>query len=232
MGATLDETRIELAARRAELRATADRLEAKARRALDLKTMVRENPVKVAGVAAGIGFLLVGGPRHTLRAIRRAVRGTKDGERAYAALPASLRALVDASVAGGGQDREEARRQLALAFAAWREDPKNRKRGARLASETLTPPGPERAFWSVVELAATTGVAIVARQVVARWLAGELRHPRGPASHPPAAGTSGKATVTTDRYAGWSGQRATPAGPAKEPATPASGRSQPGRESP
>ena len=219
MGATLDETRVELAARRAQMRATADRLEAATRRALDLKARVRENPVRAVAVAAGIGFVLVGGPRRTVRQIRRAVRGSADGERAYAALPSSLRALVDASAAGSGKDRDEARGQLALAFSAWREDPKNRKRGARLASETLTPPGPERAFWAFVELAAVTAVGIAARQVGARWLTGGLRVPR-----PPAARTvSGGATETTPgRYAGWSGQRGSPAGPARvSPPTPA-----------
>lgn len=222
MGATLDETRVELAAQRAQTRATADRLEAATRRALDLKARIRENPARAVAAVAGIGFLLVGGPRRTVRQIRRVVRGSSDGERAYAALPGSLRALVDASAPGSGKDREEARRQLALAFSAWREDPKNRKRGARLASETLTPPGPERAFWAFVELAAVTAVGITARQIGARWLTGGLRVPR-----PPAAGTmsSGATEEIPDRYAGWSGQRGTPAGPAKvPPPTPANTR--------
>lgn len=214
MGATLDETRVELAAQRARVRATAERLEAAARRGFDVRARLRQHPVQTAAVAVGLAFILLGGPRRTLRQIRRAVGGSAEGERAYASLPGSLRALVDAS-ASVGSDRDEARRQLALALHRWREDPKNRKRAARLVSETLAPPGPGRAFWSFVEIAAATAAGIVARRVVARRLTGE------PRSRPPATGPSFESNLAAERYSGWSGQRSTPAGPARPSAKPA-----------
>ncbi|MEX0630127.1 MAG: hypothetical protein WEE67_10285 [Chloroflexota bacterium] len=226
MGATLDETRVELAAQRARVRATADRLEAAARRGFDLRARLRRHPVQTAGVAVGLAFILLGGPRRTVRQIRRALGGSAEAERAYASLPGSLRALVDAS-ASGGKDRDQARRQLALAIHAWREDPKNRKRAARLVSETLSPPGPGRAFWSFVEIAAATAAGIVARRVVTRRLAEE------PKSRPPAAGPRSEVTPPADRYSGWSGQQGTPAGPARptlQPATPAEGSARPARK--
>lgn len=226
MGATLDETRVELAAQRARVRATADRLESAARRAFDLRARLRQHPVETAGVAVGLAFILLGGPRRTVRQIRRALGGSAEAERAYASLPGSLRALVDASVSGG-KDRDEARRQLALALHAWREDPKNRKRAARLVSETLAPPGPGRAFWSFVEIAAATAAGIVARQVVSRRLGEE------PKSRPPSAGPRSEGTPPADRYSGWSGQRGTPAGPAKptlQPAKPAKESATPARK--
>lgn len=226
MGATLDETRVELAAQRARVRATADRLEAAARRGFDLRARLRQHPVQTAGVAVGLAFILLGGPRRTVRQIRRALGGSAEAERAYASLPGSLRALVDAS-ASGGKDRDEARQQLALALHAWREDPKNRKRAARLVSETLAPPGPGRAFWSFVEIAAATAAGIVARRVVARRLAEE------PKSRPPAAGPKSELIPPADRYSGWSGQRGTPAGPAKptlQPAKPVKGSATPARK--
>jgi len=214
MGATLDETRVELAAQRKRVRATAERLEAATRRGFDLRARLRHHPVETAAVAAGLAFILLGGPRRTVRQIRRAVSGSAEGERAYASLPGSLRALVDAS-ASGGKDRDEARRQLALALHAWREDPKNRKRAARLVSETLAPPGPGRAFWSFVEIAAATAAGILARRVVARRLTGE------PRSRPPAGAPRSDVNPPADRYSGWSGQRGTPAGPAKRTLQPA-----------
>jgi len=225
MGATLDETRVELAAQRAQVRATAERLEAAARRAFDLRARLRQHPVQTAAVAVGLAFILLGGPRRTIRQIRRAVGGSAEAERAYAALPSSLRALVDAS-ASGEKDREEARRQLAMALHAWREDPKNRKRAAKLVSETLAPPGPGRAFWSVVEIAGVTAAGIVARRVVRRLA-------EDPKSRPPSAGPKSEAVPQTDRYSGWSGQGGTPAGPAKptlQPTKPAKESASPARK--
>jgi hypothetical protein len=215
------------------VRATADRLEAATRRVFDLRARLRQHPVQTAGVAGGLAFILLGGPRRTVRQIRRALGGSAEAERAYASLPGSLRALVDAS-ASGAKDRDEARRQLALALHAWREDPKNRKRAAKLVSETLAPPGPGRAFWSFVEIAAATAAGIVARRLVARRLAED------PKSRPPSAGPRSEAAPQTNRYSGWSGQVGTPAGPAKptpqaakptpQPAKPAKESARPARK--
>ncbi|MGH2488891.1 MAG: hypothetical protein ACRDFR_04680 [Candidatus Limnocylindria bacterium] len=235
MGATLDETRVELEAQRARVRATAERLELASRHALDLPARIRENPIQTAAIVGGLAFLLLGGPRRVLRQARQTARGS-DAERAYAALPSSLRAVIDAAAPGHGDAREEARRQLALALHAWREDPKNRRRAARLASEALSPPGPGRALWSVVEIAGATAAGILVRRTVSRWLTGDpLRDAqaarddrrgsagedeRGPATQRPAAGAPTPRPSTT-RYAGWSGQRGDPAGSARETQPPA-----------
>lgn len=241
MGATLDETRVELEAQRARVRATAQRLEAATRHALDLPARIRENPIQTAAIAGGIAFLVLGGPRRVVRKVRQTARGS-DAERAYAALPGSLRALIDSAAPGRGDARDEARRQLALALHAWREDPKNRRRAERLASETLSPPGPGRAFWSVVEIAGATAAGILARRAVSRWLTGDpLRDApaargdgrgstgqatipgaarRGPATQRPASpGMASPSAPPTTRYVGWSGQRGDVAGPTREKET-------------
>jgi hypothetical protein len=238
MGATLDETRVELEAQRARVRATAQRLEAATRHALDMPARIRENPIQTAAIAGGLAFLVLGGPRRVVRKVRQTVRGS-DAERAYAALPGSLRALIDSVAPGRGDARDEARRQLALALHAWREDPKNRRRAERLASETLSPPGPGRAFWSVVEIAGATAAGILARRAVSRWLTGDpLRDapaegvgtkaatgeavPRSAATRGPASqGTAPAGAPPTARYVGWSGQRRDVAGAARETETPA-----------
>lgn len=242
MGATLDETRVELEAQRARVQATALRLEAATRHALDLPARIRENPIQTAAIAGGLAFLVLGGPRRVVRKIRQTVRGS-DAERAYAALPGSLRALIDSAAPGRGDARDEARQQLALALHAWREDPKNRRKAARLAGEALAPPGPSRAFWSVVEIAGATAAGILARRAVSRWLTGDpLRDPpparggdqgstgqaappgaakRGPATQRPATpGTAPPSAPPPTRYVGWSGGRGDVSGPSREKETP------------
>jgi hypothetical protein len=54
------------------------RLEASARAAADIPAKVRRNPVKAAGVAAGVGFVAVGGPRKLFRRAKRAVMGPEE----------------------------------------------------------------------------------------------------------------------------------------------------------
>lgn len=217
MGATLDETRLELEAQRTRVRGTASSLESAARRSLDVKSIIRSHPGRTIGLAAGAAYFLLGGPHRTIRAVRRALGGSADGARAYAALPQSLRSLVDQTAPGHGDAKAVARGHMALALHAWREDPKNRKKADRLVSETLTPPGPERAFWALVEVAAVTAAGIIGRRVVARRLmSGVLRPPAQPPpvgatktdpdneSAPPAVAV--KKTKPSASYSGWSGQ--------------------------
>jgi hypothetical protein len=188
VGATLDETRLELDAQRARVRATADDLEAATRRSLDLRALIGRHPGRTIGLAAGAAFFIFGGPRRTVRFVSRSLGRPATGEKAYAALPPSLRAFVDASAPGHGQGKAEAKGQLALALHAWRENPKNRKKADKLVSETLTPPGPERAFWALVEVAGVTAAAIIARQIVGRQLAQDAL--RGLFGSRPAAGAA------------------------------------------
>jgi hypothetical protein len=54
------------------------RLEASARAAVDFPAKIRRNPVKAAGVAAGVGFVAVGGPRRLFRRAKRAVLGPEE----------------------------------------------------------------------------------------------------------------------------------------------------------
>ena len=53
-------------------------LEASARAAVDIPAKVRRSPVKAAGVAAGVGFVAVGGPRRVFRRAKRAVFGPEE----------------------------------------------------------------------------------------------------------------------------------------------------------
>ena len=113
MGATLDETRLELEAQRSRVKGTADQLEAATRRSLDLKAAIGRNPGKTIGLAAGAAFFLLGGPRRTVRFVSRALGGPASGAKAYAALPPSLRAAYGPFVA--------AHLRVAEAVSYWRE---------------------------------------------------------------------------------------------------------------
>lgn len=75
MGEGTASARAEVLAARAALDEELVRLEASARAAADIPAKVRRNPVKAAGVAAGVGFVAVGGPRRLFRGARRAVMG-------------------------------------------------------------------------------------------------------------------------------------------------------------
>ena len=86
MGETLAETRVEVAAQRATNDQTATELEARVRRAIDIKARFRENPALFVGLGAGAVFLLVGGPRRVARTLRRRI-SPSNVEQAYDALP-------------------------------------------------------------------------------------------------------------------------------------------------
>jgi hypothetical protein len=90
------------------------RLEASARAAVDIKAKVRRNPVKAAGLAAGAGFLVVGGPRRVLRGTRNAIFGRP------APLPESmLPKEIDASLKKLGTDGERVRGLVEREFATY-----------------------------------------------------------------------------------------------------------------
>jgi hypothetical protein len=232
VGATLDETRVELEAQRARVRATADDLQTTARRSLDLRELVGRNPARTVAVVGGLAFILIGGPRRTIRAVRQAVAGSADAERAYASLPPTLRAFVDDTAPHGGA-RDQARGQMALALHAWREDPKNRKKADRLVSEALTPPGPRRVFWEFTEAVAVAAAALVARQIITKALlagtGGKKNDEADPSPSPSGesadAGRGTKPAPTTKPafYAGWSGRHSSTAGPGETAGGSASG---------
>lgn len=214
MGATLDETRLELAAQRDKVRATADRLEAAARGSLDVRGWIRRRPLRTVAFVGGIVFLLAGGPRRVVRGAGRVIRGADAEGVAYRSLPGGLRAFVDAAAPGGGEQATAARHQLARALAEWREDPRNRRRARRLADEALVPPGPARVFWRTAEVAATVSSALLVRRLVQELLADQARRP-AEGRQPHTASQEQPPATPTPRYSGWSGLRSTPAGPAR-----------------
>lgn len=90
------------------------RLEASARAAVDVKAKIKRNPVKAAGLAAGAGFLVIGGPKRVLRRAKRAVMGPEEP------LPTSmLPKEIDAALGSLGTDGERVRGVIEREFASY-----------------------------------------------------------------------------------------------------------------
>jgi hypothetical protein len=90
------------------------RLEASARAAVDIPAKIKRNPGKTAGLAAGAGFLAIGGPKRVFRRAKRAVRGPEEP------LPTSmLPKEIDAALGSLGTDGERVRGVIEREFAGY-----------------------------------------------------------------------------------------------------------------
>jgi len=209
MGETLAETRVEVSAQRADVEQTAQQLQARVRRALDIRAKIRENPVLVGGLAAGAVFLAVGGPIRLLRAARRRVAPTRV-EQAYDTLPKALQRWVDAASDAVGPKADEARRTLAEELQRWRAEPTDKKRARQLAKEMAEGrPGPGRTAWKAFEAAATLISAALARRAIERFMSGDKPMeaaaelaPAHPANDQP--GAKSRREKGSEGYSSWS----------------------------
>ena len=209
MGETLAETRVEVSTQRADVEQTAQQLQARVRRALDIRAKIRENPVLVGGLAAGAVFLAVGGPIRLLRAARRRVAPTRV-EQAYDTLHKALQRWVDAASDAVGPKADEARRTLAEELQRWRAEPTDKKRARQLAKEMAEGrPGPGRTAWKAFEAAATLISAALARRAIERFMSGDKPMeaaaelaPAHPANDQP--GAKSRREKGSEGYSSWS----------------------------
>ena len=180
MGETLAETRVEVAAQRADMEAAAGELQARVRHALDVKARFRESPALFIGLGAGTAFLVAGGPIRLARALRRRARPTTS-EKAYDALPRPMQKWVDTLVSDVGPKAEHARDNLAEEVAKWRLAPLSDKKARKEIAKAMVegPPGPQRAGWKAAEAVLTLLSAALARRAIEAFITGEK--PGGPA---------------------------------------------------
>jgi hypothetical protein len=113
------------------------RLEASARAAVDIPAKVKRNPVKAAGIAAGAGFLLVGGPAKVFRRAKRAVLGPPEP-----LPPSMLPEEIDSALRKLGGDGERVRGLLEREFATYLEDtaPRRNQRDLKAAMALMVLP--------------------------------------------------------------------------------------------
>ena len=114
MGTQADAARADVVAARAELEAELVRTEAAARAAIDIPAKIRREPIKTAGLAAGLAFLVAGGPKRLFRRAKRAVVGP-DADRPKSMLPEE----VDKELRKLGSDGERVRATLEREFAKY-----------------------------------------------------------------------------------------------------------------
>jgi hypothetical protein len=129
VGTQAEAARADVVAARAELEAELVRTEAAARAAVDIPAKVRREPVKTAGLAAGLAFLVAGGPKRLFRRAKRAVVGP-DADRPKSMLPEE----VDKELRKLGSDGERVRATLEREFTKYldehREEREKRDLGA------------------------------------------------------------------------------------------------------
>ncbi len=159
MGARTDAARAEVVAQRQVLLAEVVRLEAAGRSAVDIPAKIRRAPARTAALAAGTAFMVLGGPKKTFHAVRRAVLGPK------ADLPKSmLPEQIDKALRSLGDDGDRVRGLVEREFVDYLEKskavreardlrgtiselggnilrPVTAQAGKRLASELFSPEG-------------------------------------------------------------------------------------------
>jgi hypothetical protein len=107
-----------------------ERLEASARAAVDIKAKMRREPVKTAGMIAGVGFLAVGGPRRVLRRTRNMIFGKP------APLPDSmLPHEINKALSELGTDGDRVRGTIEREFAAYLHEKAPERRSQVLARQ-------------------------------------------------------------------------------------------------
>jgi hypothetical protein len=183
------EVEARIAAAKAELHATADEAEARARYLANPRNWVREHPVPTA-VAAGLAlFVIVGGPRRAVHALRGVFGGGHDD--AYDRLPRALQSFVDLAVNDSAGNPDAARATLSTALAGWARDPSNKRSARDLAKDAIEgPPGPGRAFWRAVEVAAVAAAGMAVKNGFGR-LAQEIGVTNKPGTPTPDSGWRG-----------------------------------------
>ena len=200
MGETIDQTRVEIAAQRAEIETTADRL----RDALNLGRRLREHPATVIGIGAATAFLVAGGPRRLARILRRRM-APNAAQQAYDALPATMQAWVSTLAGEAGTRSAKARDGLVQELRRWRRDPvKDKKARRELARQMVEgPAGPARTAWTAAETALGLIAAALTKRAIERFLTEEPSPPTA-AAEPTKAPMRSVAGPGPDDYTGWS----------------------------
>ncbi len=117
MGTQADAARAGVVAARAEVESELARTEAAARAAVDIPAKIRREPLKTAGLAAGVAFLVAGGPRRLFRRVKRTIVGP-EADRPKSMLPEE----VDKELRKLGSDGERVRATLEREFAKYLEE--------------------------------------------------------------------------------------------------------------
>jgi hypothetical protein len=114
VGTRTDAAVARVVAARAELDGEVDRLEAAGRSAVDVPAKIRRSPAKAAGIAGGVAFVALGGPKRLYRRAKRAVTG-KEEELPSEMLPKEIEKTLNKL----GDDGRKVRGTLEREFAKY-----------------------------------------------------------------------------------------------------------------
>jgi hypothetical protein len=199
VGTEAEAARAEVVAAREAFSGELARLEAAGRAAVDIKAKVRRSPARAAGLAAGAGFLAVGGPLKLARGVGRALRGKKEP------LPPSLLPReVDAALRSLGDNGQKVRGTLEREFASYLEKRK---------------PDEDRGLLGGIAGAITAGLVVPASRTFARRLASQLVNVDEADFRNALAGLRGRPAGSTrpDAPASPAGVTGSTAGPKRQP---------------
>jgi hypothetical protein len=108
-------------------------LEASARAAVDIRAKVKKHPVKAAGIAAGAGFIAVGGPKRLFKRAKRAVMGPEEP------LPKQmLPKEIESSLKKLGTDGDRVRGLVEREFVRYLDDKAEERKGRDLNAVIAT----------------------------------------------------------------------------------------------
>ena len=146
------EARQELERARRRAGAELDELGAATRSALDIPAKIRRNPLKVAGLAGGAAFLVLGGPKRVIRATeKRVFPGRK--EKLESILPKEVARTVDKL----GGDAAAVRANLERDFMHYLE-----------RKHPEEEPNARRSFWRTYDILAGSLGTLAARAMAKR----------------------------------------------------------------
>ncbi len=136
MAESTTEARQEVENARGALGSELDELGVATRAALDIPAKIRRNPLKTAGIAGGVAFLVVGGPKRVIRAAERRLFPRRR-DRLESVLPKDVARAVDRL----GDDAEKVRANLERDFMHYLE--------RRHPEEA---PNARRSFWRTYDI--------------------------------------------------------------------------------
>jgi hypothetical protein len=190
MATPTEESRRQVIRAREDLGDGLDDLTLAFRSAIDIPAKIRKNPLQTAGLAAGAGFLAVGGPKKVIRAavhrIRPSTRRPHEG-----LLPNDIDKVVKRK---GGARSDEIETALENDFADYL-----KHKGKVTASE----PNAQKSLWKTYDTIVGPLGALVAKQLVDRLAAADANRPRAGGPKPnPETGKGTTAPKTTSESSG------------------------------
>jgi hypothetical protein len=165
MATPTEESRRALIAAREDLGDGLDDLTTAFRSAIDIPAKIRKNPLQTAGLAAGAGFLAVGGPKKVIRAAVHRIRPST--RRPYEGLlPKDIDKVVRRK---GGPHSEEIETALENDFAGYLK---------RKGKVTESEPNAGKSLWKTYDTIVGPLGALVAKQLVDRLAAADANRSR------------------------------------------------------